>query len=235
MKRRAPSSAAKVTCPICVRPDRARIDSQILTPGTSNQAIAELVGTTRKTVTNHIRKHMGGAMYALKRGFETREISYQQTLEQKANALLLENLDIMDDSRHSEKEIHTAATCPMCKTTFALKAMVPYGDIHARVAVTKETRLLLETIGKITGQIQSPSIQAFLVQIGARSESDVRHALQVVKSGAEVSHEDAFEEALAVLDLMLKAHPEWMERAASFVSARHSYAEVMDDGQAQAG
>ena len=72
----------------------------------------------------------------------------------------------------------------------------------------RELRPTLELMGKMTGEIQAASIAAFLAALGVRDESEVRSALELVRTSASPSLEQCEEESVALLLMVLRERPE---------------------------
>lgn len=66
-----------------------------------------------------------------------------------------------------------------------------------------------ETFGRLNGEIQAASVQAFLAAMGVQSESEIREALHLKRSASSPSLEDCREEAVALLRLVMAERPQW--------------------------
>ncbi|MGQ0721009.1 MAG: hypothetical protein ACT4PE_05475 [Candidatus Eiseniibacteriota bacterium] len=66
-----------------------------------------------------------------------------------------------------------------------------------------------ETFGKLNGEIQAASVQAFLAALGVQTEAEVREALHLKRSAAQPSLEECREEAVALLRMVMAERPEW--------------------------
>lgn len=189
-------------CAICDHPDRMAINALILEPASNESQVAARTGCGVATVRRHIKRHMMGVKLALERDARSRDILAQEGLAGQVKGLLVEALEVLEAAR--------------------------FGDIAGRVSAIRTCRELLETLGKISGEIAAPSIQNYLVNVlNVRSEAEAKQAVALARAGSKLTHEEAFEEALWTLDLLLKSHPLWYPRAHSFVTQRESYAEVV--------
>lgn len=84
-----------------------------------------------------------------------------------------------------------------------------------------------EVFGKLTGEIQSPSVVAFIANIGATSEQDLRSALDLRRSMTAASLDDVEQELLSGMRFLLAERPQFRELAAALLESG-SHAEVIE-------
>jgi len=96
----------------------------------------------------------------------------------------------------------------------------------AFLMVARELRPTLELFGKLTGEVQAASIAAFLAALGVRDESEVRSALELVRSSGNPSLDQCEEEAVALLLMVLRERP---ERRGPVLARLGSHATMLDE------
>lgn len=73
-----------------------------------------------------------------------------------------------------------------------------------------------ESYGKITGEVQSATVQALFAELGVRDAGEIRNALGTVRTSEAAALDDIEREAVDSLRLVIAEHP---ERAARIVAA----------------
>ncbi len=79
----------------------------------------------------------------------------------------------------------------------------------AFLATVRELRPTYELGAKLSGEMQTASVQAFLSAMGVRTEAEVRDALSLTRMASSPQLEDCREESLALLLMCHREHPEW--------------------------
>ena len=64
-------------------------------------------------------------------------------------------------------------------------------------------------LARITGEIQSPTVQQFVVSVGARDEAEIRSALSLIRGAGYLTLEAARDDAVALIELAMTQDPEW--------------------------
>lgn len=218
---KGPAKVPTGRCGICRHPERARLDSLILA-GTKLVEVARQAGVGQGVVGTHMRKHIRSAIYGLQRNFETREILYAEGLLAKVERLLVETVDILQDAREGTQD----ARCPACGAGFEVRV----NDVRSRVAAAGQVGRTLELVGKITGEVRSGDVTQLFLNLGVNGEQELRNALALQRSASAISLDEAFADATAALELVLRERPELGSRLAAWYNNRSYAQEVQANG-----
>lgn len=199
------------TCGVCSHPERREIERAILS-GDGVRNVAARFGTSSTA----LQRHKAHISKRLEKGFALREIAEAESLAQRIELLLTESVDILEDARTT----WVKADCLMCKA----KIPVQINDVRSRVAAAAQVGKTLELVGRLTGEIQSSSTQVInlFASLGVKDESEIRRALELTRSGDEVSLDDCFEESLALLQFCLRERPELRHSALRRLDVSHA-------------
>lgn len=217
-------------CPICTHSARASLD-QMLLDGRPYPEVAEAASCTVARVNTHAKRHLRESFYRLERGFDLREVAYARSLAQRAEALLLETVDILEAARIKKKQVKADVRCVMCKHEQEVTVTVEVSDISSRVAAAREVRSTLETIGKISGEIKTGDVKQLFINLGVRNEDELRSAIALKRSADAIDMDDCYRDAVALLEMVLREQPQRERELRRWLDAR-SLVEVMD-GEAE--
>lgn len=180
-------------CPVC----RHEVVEQInlrLSQGDSFQEVARVYGLSAVAVSRHVRLEHDKPTSQERRDLQ---MLHDDDLEAKAHACLEEFSAVIRNERD-------AKACPLCKRGMGNETVLRAGEKVLKA---------IETLGKLTGKIAPESENKVLVLIGAESVKQARDAVQLVKSGSELSMRDGFDDACQMLRDALLEHPEWRQDA----------------------
>lgn len=76
-----------------------------------------------------------------------------------------------------------------------------------------------EVFGKLTGEIQSPSVVAFIANLGVSGEAELRTALDMRRAMAVASLDDVEQELLAGMRFLLAERPQFRAEALAVLGA----------------
>lgn len=100
-----------------------------------------------------------------------------------------------------------------------------YGTGEQLLAVAKDLRPYHELLGRVSGEIANDKVTALFVNLGVRTEDELRNRVALSRGGEDLSPGDAQEEAVATLEIVWRKHPELRHIAMQRLE-RSSYALV---------
>lgn len=77
------------------------------------------------------------------------------------------------------------------------------------LVASREFSRAAELLGRFSGQLQSPTVIAFISGVGARDEAEIRRWGQLARGSGEVSIESAREDALELVALAMRTDAAW--------------------------
>lgn len=205
-------------CLICNHPSRIEIE-QALMAGATATATASKYGVSLDALDRHRHRASCGLARRLAKGFALREIHEATELAARVELLLAESVDILEDARESMRAVH----CPQCRATFD----VLVNDVRARVAAAGQVGKTLRLVGELSGRLAGPQMTTLFVSLGVRDEHDLRARLAAATSFEDVTREDLYEDALAILRKVIAEEPELGQRALRALDV--SRAAVLED------
>jgi len=188
------------TCSVCSH-KQVEMIHRALARGENQKAVAEKYGLTYNMVHGHIIKgHLGELVEIAQRDGRIARLA-----------------DLMDATRATAEETLEILRGESDKRCYSCGRG---GDSDVKLRAIDRLHNSIKLAGQITGQISSNSVTNFLVQIGARDEAELRTALSQYRSGQEVKLEDTFEDALQLILITIRKHPELQQIALDKIGAQ---------------
>lgn len=187
-------------CTVCLHPALHEIDIVLATEPNRQRALARQYGLGHDAMCRHAKNHVP---QRIARGFSLRSVTECKDLTARIELLLLETVDILEDAR----ETHRDVTCPHCEASFSLRV----NDIRSRVAAAGECRQTLRLVGEVTGKIASGQVLALFQALGVRDEPELRRLVEAGRARANITHREALEDGVALLQMLFREHKEWQD------------------------
>lgn len=92
-----------------------------------------------------------------------------------------------------------------------IEIMRSTNDPDVKLRAIGKQHAAIELVGKLTNQIQGDKVQALLLAVGLASLAELKAAAEIYRASSSMSAEEAREEAVATLQIIYLARPEWLD------------------------
>lgn len=191
-------------CTVCTSEHRAEIDKALASGVAVKRRMATRLGLGEAAIRRHERRHLDPRLIeAHKRSLEALDASTVRTARQNCE-------EFLSDLRQ-------------CREAFVANGrIVPHRDF---LDILDRAIKANEQYGRITKELGNDQVTALFVDLGVRSEAEIRSRLSLSRTGESLSPADAQDEALTTLEMVWAKHPELREAAMRRLD-RASYALV---------
>jgi len=171
-------------CTVCAHPERETID----------RLLAK--GVAVRQIPSHVSQSPG--YRSLARHANHLQLAMAPHIAQLVTEKVEREMTAHDEIRSILAELKTIA-----------KACTEARRYDEYLEVSDRLMRATDILGRITGEIASGTVSQLFVSLGVSGESDLRRAVELSRGAQDLSLEQCRDDALELLRLCLREHPEW--------------------------